>query len=403
MDDGLSQHGHPLVTTDIHTHLTGAPSSAELIRLGLLHDVRYPAAMLRHAGVALPDGIRLDETALRTLPGGIAAPAQGSFYLRLRDLPPGTLSQLAASMQMPSRPAGADVGENFAALERAYSIRRPLAADAVLLPGILQSVAADAARDGVRHLELSASAPLLNPPGVAHHWMAEASRAAAEIMRNSGVAILFLGAVNRHAPPDALARSLAQLSELMSAWPLLVGLDVAGHETNSAGDFMPQIIAWAAARTRRGLPAVVRVHAGETADHPGNVRATLEGFRQAALPPGMGRIGHALYGLGRREVALARATGSVIEMSIASNLALGYRAGGRSGGGARLARLIRTGVAAVLGTDGNGMYGTGPAAQVRQALDDGATPAVLAEVARHEQAHLSRMAAAFGAVQLTPG
>ena len=393
----------PLVTTDIHTHLTGAPASAELIRLGLLHDVRYPAAMVRHAGLPLPDGVRLDETELRTLPGGIAAPAHGSFYLRLRDLPRATLGQLATAMQMPPRPAGAEIGGNFMALERAYSIRRPLAADPVLLPGILRSVAADAARDGVRHLELSASAPLLAPAAAGHHWMAEASRVAADIRRDSLVSILFLATVNRHASPPALANALAQLDELLSAWPLLVGVDVAGHEINSTQDFMPQVVAWASARTRRGLPAVVRVHAGETAAHPGNVRTALEGFRQIGLPPGMGRIGHALYGVGRREVTLAQATGAVIEMNIASNLALGYRSAGRSGGGARLVRLIQAGVAVVLGTDGNGIYGAGSAAQVRHALDDGATPAALAEVARHENAHLARMAAAFGTPQLTPG
>jgi hypothetical protein len=162
---------------------------------------------------------------------------------------------------------------------------------------------------------------------------------------------------------------------------------------------MPTVVAWASARVRRGLPTVVRVHAGETACHPGNVRMALEGFREAGLPPGMGRIGHALYGVGRREVALAREIGAVVEMGIGSNRALGYRSGpGRSGGGGRLARLIGAGVPTVLGTDGHGIYGTSPAREAVRALRDGASAAVMAEVARHEADHLRRVAAAFPAV-----
>lgn len=386
----------PSVSTDIHTHLTGAPRSAELVRLGLLADLHYPAAMLDLAGIPLPGGIRLGQEHTRILPGGIVAPARGSPMVRLRDLSPGCLAQLAAAMEMPRwLPGPAPMADPFTLLERAYSVRRPLGAHPLLLPGILASIAGDARRDGVRHVELSASAPLAEPPEGAA-WMAMAEGAALRVQAASGVRILFLATVNRHAPPEAMARSLALLDELMEHHPLLVGLDVAGNETNPTGDFMPAVAAWAAARVRRGRPAVLRIHAGETPGHPGNVRAALEGMRAAGLPPGMGRIGHALHGVGRREVALAREIGAVVEMGIGSNRALGY--GGRSlrsGGGARLARLIRAGVATVLGTDGHGIYATSSAREVRRAVRDGATEGVFAEVAAHEAGHLARMLQAF--------
>lgn len=386
----------PVVTTDIHTHLTGAPRSAELIRLGLLHDLHYPAAMLRLAGIPLPEGVRLTEEDTRILPGGIAAPARGSPMLRLRELPPASLTLLEAAMEMPRRPADGSGPDPFLLLERAYSVRRPLGAHPALLAGILDSVAADAARDGVRHIELSASAPLAED---GEAWLRAAEAAARSALALRGVRILFLATVNRHAAPADIARALARLDALMAAFPLLAGLDIAGHETNPTGDFMPTVVAWASARVRRGLPTVVRVHAGETACHPGNVRMALEGFREAGLPPGMGRIGHALYGVGRREVALAREIGAVVEMGIGSNRALGYRSGpGRSGGGGRLARLIGAGVPTVLGTDGHGIYGTSPAREAVRALRDGASTAVMAEVARHEADHLRRVAAAFPAV-----
>jgi hypothetical protein len=386
----------PVVTTDIHTHLTGAPRSAELIRLGLLHDLPYPAAMLRLAGIPLLEGIRLAEEDTRILPGGIAAPARGSPMLRLRALPAASLAMLEAAMEMPRRPADGSGPDPFLLLERAYSVRRPLGAHPALLAGILDSVAADARQDGVRHVELSASAPLAEDGGA---WMQAAEAAARDVLARQGVRILFLATVNRHAAPDDIARALARLDALMASHPLLAGLDMAGHETNRTEDFMPTVVAWAAARVRRGLPTILRVHAGETACHPGNVRAALEGFRAAGLPPGMGRIGHALYGVGRREVALAREIGAVVEMGIGSNRALGYRSGpGRSGGGGRLARLISAGVPTVLGTDGHGIYGTSPAREAVRALRDGASTAVMAEVARHEAEHLRRMAAAFPAV-----
>ncbi|MBO1075688.1 amidohydrolase family protein [Roseomonas marmotae] len=382
--------------TDIHTHLTGAPRSAELIRLGLLHDLPYPAAMLRLAGIPLPDGIRLVEEDTRILPGGIAAPARGSPMIPLRSLPPRSLALLEAAMEMPRRPADGSGPDPFLLLERAYSVRRPLGAHPALLAGILESVAADARQDGVRHIELSASAPLTED---GEAWMQAAERAARATLASQGVRILFLATVNRHAPPEAITRALARLDEMMAGHPLLAGLDIAGHETNPTGDFMPAVAAWAATRVRQGLPAIVRVHAGETPCHPGNVRMALEGFREAGLPPGMGRIGHALYGVGRREVALAREIGAVVEMGIGSNRALGYRSGpGRSGGGGRLARLISAGVPTVLGTDGHGIYGTSPAREAVRALRDGASAAVMAEVARHEADHLRRVAAAFPAV-----
>jgi len=385
----------PSVTTDIHTHLTGAPRSAELVRLGLLHDLHYPAAMLRLADVPLPQGVRLAEGDTRILPGGIAAPARGSPMVRLRDLPPESLALLEAAMEMPRRPAMGEGPDPFVLLERAYSIRRPLGAHPALLPGILASVAEDGRRDGVTHIELSASAPLA-PGEEGEAWMRAAESAARQILANAGVRILFLATINRHAAPDDIARALARLDALMEGHLLLAGVDLAGHETNPTEDFMPVVVAWAAGRVRRGLPTVVRVHAGETPWHPGNVRAALEGFRTAGLPPGMGRVGHALYGVGRREVALAREIGAVVEMGIGSNRALGYRSGpGRSGGGGRLARLIRAGVATVLGTDGHGIYGTSPALEARRALRDGATDLILAEVARHEGDHLRRMGTAF--------
>jgi len=387
----------PLLTTDIHTHLTGAPRSDELIRLGLLHDLRYPAAMVRLAGAPLPDGIRITKADTTDLPGGIAAPAPGSPTVRLRDLPGSSLLILSAAMQVPPRPPEGILGEPFMAMEKAYSVRRPLAASRDLLAGILASVAADADRDGVGHIEHSASAPLLDDSqGGGHAWLEAATAAAAAIRRDIGVRNLFLATVNRHAPQASLARSLASLDEAMDAWPLLIGLDVAGHETNPSSDFMPQVVSWATSRVRRGRPVVVRIHAGETPCHPGNVREVLECFRQIGLRPGMGRIGHALHGVGRREVALALETGAVFEMGIGSNRANGYRNGtSRSGGGVRLARLLNAGVSAVLGTDGGGIYRTCSAREAGHAIADGAPRSVLAEVARCEKSHVIRMADCF--------
>lgn len=386
----------PSISTDLHTHLTGAPRAGALIRLALQHDLSYPAAMAQLAGIALPAGIRLTDAHTMVLPGGIAAPAIGSPTIRLRDLLPGSRARLAAAMDMRDGIAGDGPAGAFAALERAYAIRRPLAAHPLLLRDILWSVATDARRDGITHIEFSASAPLQDPPDGGRGWLAIASRTAAAIHGRMGLRILLLATVNRHTPPASLLRSLALLDEAMAAYPCVVGLDVAGHETNPTADFLPLILSWAATRLRRGLPAVLRVHAGETPCHPTNVRDVLEGFRAIGLPPGMGRIGHALYGVGRREVALARDTGAVIEMGLASNRTLGYRPGpDRIGGGARLARLIGAGVATVLATDGSGIYRTDPVREVRQALSDGAPPSILATVIRHEEDHKGRMQSAF--------
>ena len=372
---------------DLHTHLTGAPRGADLVRLGLQHGLPYPAAMLRLAGVPLPPGVPLRASDTVALPGGISAAAEGSPSVMLRDLPAESLSRLAAAMAMPALAPGED---GFPALERAYSVRRPLGACPALLGGILAAVAADAAADGVGHVELSASA------ACGGAWMEAASAAAASARRATGVRVLFLATVNRHASPASLARSMDAAAEAMGSFPLLVGLDVAGHETNPSSDFMPSVTAWAAAMARRGRAASVRVHACETPFHPGNVRAALEGFLDAGMAPGMGRVGHALHGVGRREVALAREAGAVFEMGLASNRALGYRSGpGRGGGGGRLARLLRAGAAAVLGTDGGGIYGTSRSGEARIALGDGAPAWALAEVARHEADHVGRMAAAF--------
>ena len=352
--------------------------------------------MMQLAGVPLPPGVQIIDQDVQTLPGGIAAAAEGSPTVRLRDLPPDSLARLSAAMEVPSLASEGMPSEPFIALERAYSVRRPLAAHPHLLDGALWSIAADAHRDGIMHIELSASAPLLDPPMGGHGWLSVASRTAAAIHRKIGLRILFLATVNRHTPLHSLSRSLIRLDEAMATYPLLVGIDIAGHETNPTADFMPSIVSWATSHVRRGRPVVIRVHAGETPYHPTNVRVALEAFRAIGLPLGMGRIGHALYGIGRGEVALACETGAVVEMGLASNRALGYRAASsRSGGGARLARLIRAGVPTVLVTDGSGIYRTGSSREAGHAINDGAPLSVLDEVIRHEASHIERMRYTF--------
>src|SRR5205823_14805682 len=150
----------------------------------------------------------------------------------------------------------------------------------------------------------------------------------------------FLAAIGRR---DDLEWDLDLIERITSLGQsrYIAGVDFMGHEVNSTRHFARQIQEigkWAAAK-RPGF--TIRVHAGENPAYPENVRVAVEAVMQVTggtlapqlaanagetpapqLPAVQLRIGHGLYGVDDATLDLLRATATIVEFNLNSNLAL---------------------------------------------------------------------------------
>ncbi|MFO0555998.1 MAG: NUDIX domain-containing protein [Polyangiaceae bacterium] len=341
----LADHDLPLAAprelpwsprTDLHTHFAGALSGEELVALAHEHDHPIPAWLWAEAGVAVENAERASD--------------------------PETRARLSAALDVPL-----DRQITFLDMETLYSRRAPLTKAPRLFVPQLHAIARRLSASGVCYAELSLSS--CAEPGTleALHEHLDA------VERDTGVRLRMLMTMSRHDDPEWDLDRLARLEQCLES-RAIVGVDFAGHETNSTRAFAP--ILEAVGRLGERRPGfVVRVHAGENPAFPENVRVALE-----TLAPFDGlevRIGHGIYGVDPSTLALlAQREGAVVEVNLTSNFALNNV---DTAVRVPLLEYLDAGIAVVLGTDGAGLYAT-------SARDEAAAAALAGAEERHARA-----------------
>jgi ADP-ribose pyrophosphatase YjhB (NUDIX family) len=364
----LAENGHPhpipktdaprvKLATDLHVHFAGCVRAADLVRIGLEHNIRYPVALLEEAGIHIE---RTGEVALS-------------------ELTPELLSALRRSLGIP-----VDRQITFLEMERIYRLRAPITRNITTFVSLLRQIAADYAAMGVKHVELSMSN------------VVEAARLRAiqqhlpEIEQSSGVQIRFLAAMSRH---DDLEWDLDYIDQVqkLSAFRYIAGADFMGHETNSTRAFADRItkLAQWADRARPGF--VIRVHAGENPAYPENVRVALEAAGDCNVQL---RIGHGLYGVDQQTMDELHRKGVIVEFNLNSNFALNNIQASRE---VPMRRYFDAGISAVLGTDGYGIYQSSLEFEARVAALSGLSASDFERIAATENAYVAKLAQAEAA------
>jgi ADP-ribose pyrophosphatase YjhB (NUDIX family) len=357
--------------TDLHVHLAGCVSGADLVRIGVETGARYPAGVLAEAGI-------------RVEPAGPAAAADGAA-IALADLAPHLRDHLAGRLEV-----AMDRQITFLDMERIYRLRGPVTKHAPAFVPLLRQVAQDYAGMGVTYAELSVSNI------IEADRLRAAHRELPAVEGQAGVTLRFLAALSRH---DDLEWDLDAIDRLcrLARSRYIVGVDFMGHETNSTRAFARQLreVAVRMGRLRPGF--VVRVHAGENPAHPENVRVAVE------CVAGTGarlRIGHGLFGADDATLALLKSVGAIVEFNLNSNFALNNVQSARD---VPLRRYLAAGVPVVLGTDGYGIYQTSAELEARAGALCGLTARDLAAIRDTEARYVRERTAADEAHTDAPG
>lgn len=365
--DSPTQSTRAATRTDLHTHFAAALPGRILVDLAVDHGLVLSPAALRSCGVFV------------------------DMATAVADLDDDTRALLAASLDLP-----VDRQVPFREMQARYGRRRPFTKAPGLFGPQLSAIAARAAADGCRLLELSLFDILDDGR------LQVAQDLIPQLEAAHGVSLRFLMALHRE---DDLAWDLDMIARFRACVDAraLAGFDFMGHERTSTRAFTPHLEACAAlASERPGL--VVRVHAGENPAHPENVAVAVDTLLPFVEQHGLElRIGHGLYGVSdevlarmarwssRREGFLDadRAGRVVVEFNLTSNLALNNI---QTPFDVPIARTVAAGVDVVLATDGAGLYRTCLADEAAAARACGLDDAALATIAATEARLMARRA-----------
>lgn len=295
--------------TELHTHSSGQIGADALIDMAMAHGLDYPTELLDRLGIELTT----DERAAIKPRGGLGfrfSPLESEgLACEIENapcdvVPLSTLTiehraLLARQMCVPQ-----DVAICFSDFDREfYRFVNPLVKNAVLTRDLILHIARDYQKHGVRYSELSTASMLnLDEKGEAG-WFREMIAAVKQAEEETGVQLRFLVGVPRTYGP---AKVMAEIAKIKFAvrHPLIAGIDLLGYESNKTSDFaaaLAHIADWARAYHGSELtPArgwdfkrdlTIRIHAGETGKHSGNV---AEATRIAERFGIRVRISHAL-------------------------------------------------------------------------------------------------------------
>jgi adenosine deaminase len=220
--------------------------------------------------------------------------------------PEWTANRLQASVQI-----GSDDRRHWANFLAKFDVLRPLYRSPELIRRVVAEAIEDAARDGVRHLELRFTPATLGrargyPLNDVFAWVTEA---ASEAAGRLGISIRLVCSVNRHDPVSEAELVARTACDWMSRG--VVGLDLAGNEVEfRAHPFLPIFLE----AKRQGLG--ITVHAGEWTGAE-SVRYALENMQADRIAHGVRVLEDPVC------TALAAEMGSCFEVCLTSNLLSG--------------------------------------------------------------------------------
>ena len=323
--------------TDLHTHMAGAISAESLVKVGLEHDIHYPAKMLEQIGITPDVGI-IDEE------GKVPLSQLSEEQLRLLE------RGLKISQLTP---------ETFTKMEDLYDIRGPFTKNPELFGDYLWELARDYEAQGTKYVELSYTAYLSN-----REYMRAMEEELPKIEEQTGVKIRFIAGLWRHSDNEWNLDEADRLEQIAHS-PYIVGCDFMGQETNETKSFEDSLREMARYSMESDPLFSIRIHAGENPIFPDNVKQALQivhdEWKAACdkagkkLPMPRVRIGHGLYGVDDETIQLAKEMGAIVEFNMSSNLAINNIDGIKD---VPIKKYIDAGVDVVLGSDGHGLYST---------------------------------------------
>lgn len=331
----LQEHSKDEYFIDLHTHFAGAVSTKSLIKIGQKLELPYPTAILDKMGV------RYKEHRVVLINGVRHIPFPGwydSIFLEKLNIDPvETIT--------------------FDQMSEMYQLRDPFVKNPAAFKAILEEIAMDYQKMGVKYAELSYYT-IVKP-----EFYKMANEILPELEARYGVKINFLVGLWRHSNEAANKEAIKEMKMAMKQCPAIVGVDFMGHETNPTTDFKEALLELSELKNENPKMAL-RVHAGENPNHEDNI---LDAIRYGAT-----RIGHGLYGVTPEVIQMAKQHDVTIEFNFNSNLALQNVEGPKL-----LAETVRKymdgGVKVTLGTDGHGLYLTSPASEIATAKAVGIT------------------------------
>ncbi len=416
--------------TDLHTHFSSQLRAAKLFDIALKADeaagpnadfaVTYPVELLQRLGVAQVNQSHVTVPAFEFTPmqhEGLACEKKGASCeaIRLRDL---TEPQRAAIIK------AMDTSENetksFQDVEREiYRFANPLMKNPRLTKPMLRRIAEDYAANGIEYAELATSG-LLDP-----QWFQAMVEAVDEIENGDNpvrtadgkpVHLRFLVGLARKKSPEETMPILERM-KFLARHPYVVGIDLMGNETNKTSDFhwaLSHMAMWARYSEKSDLQQehgwnfqedfLIRLHAGERAKNPNNVRDALNiAFDNKVRV----RVGHA-----QNAELNGKDNGRLLQMQTGAgrqdrdsqeqnpNDWFGFEICPDSNQFYGMAQLLHHVVMkdrvhsahVFLGTDGNGMVHSSPRQLAYSALATGVSLDQLARMREHERGYIDRQA-----------
>jgi adenosine deaminase len=343
---------------DLHSHFGAAFSAEDILEASERFGIKFDSSLLEKRGVSKEDILIAGKA---RPPDCDSSPESLQARMRLLD-----------ALALPAR-----IVSNFAHMEVAYSLRTSIVKDLRAVEFLLDEVAKDYSRNGVRYVELSLS-DIVKP-----EWIALMHRILPRIEEREGVRIRFLVGFWRHSDHEYNIQLARSALGAMSETPYIVGVDFMGEETNTTQSFSAAIAEVKKIQTR--FPEFqIRIHAGETPLSRSNVKE--------AIALGATRIGHGIYGVSIETLSLARQKNVIFEFNMNSNLALSNIETFRQ---IPLERIFRYGARVTLGTDGHGLYKTSPYSEEAMARAAGLNDEDLAAIRSSDKRYVETVEAGF--------
>lgn len=339
----------PALITDLHTHFAGCVRPDALVEIGASIGAVFSADEMVALGIS----------ASRDLP--------------LAEAPPEVRARISRGLAIPF-----DRQATHREMQAIYRARRPITKHPDAFVPMCRQIAEDYRAMGVSYVELSLHQ-------IAERALLEAAHSALPAIEEEiGVTLRFLAAFGRHDDVEWMLDYLDRV-EAISGSRYVAGVDVMGHETNSTHAFAP-VLRDFAVRIQRARPGfVIRVHAGENAAHPENVREAARCVRGAGVTF---RVGHGLYGADDEAMAALAEVGAIVEFNLDSNFALN-NVQSFDPKAVPLARYLDAGIGVVLGTDGYGIYQTTMAQEAEAAAFCGLSADHLRRIRATEEAYVA--------------
>lgn len=348
--------------TDLHTHFAGALTPDSMIRVGIEHDIGYPADKLKEMGVDVSHYSIDKENKIK-----LASLSEGDIKNLKQHLIISPVTQ-----------------ETFNTMEEIYAYRGPFTKNREMFPDFLRELANDYKKNGVNYAELSFSS--LTEGWKPEEYMQMLEDNLPQIEQETGVKLRFLAGLWRHSD-EPYNQDIIDTLVTVAKSPYIVGCDYMGHESNQSLDFKEQLERLADYAMENDPNFAIRVHAGENPIYKTNMydalkivydqhakrqqeeneRAQKEGRTPNKIVMPQVRIGHGLYGLDIKEdgnykpveqdgvIKLIKKMGAIVEFNMSSNLALNNI---NDISTIPIKRYVDAGVDVVLGTDGHGLYST---------------------------------------------